>query len=54
MSDSNDIPADPDLERRTRRRFSVAEKKRLLAEADGVPYGEKGLAARLPLTVSAK
>lgn len=42
MSDSNEIPTDPDLERRTRRRFSVAEKKRLLAEADGVPYGEKG------------
>lgn len=42
MSDSNEIPTDPDLERRTRRRFSVAEKKRRLAEADGVPYGEKG------------
>ncbi|MDT8439953.1 MAG: transposase [Wenzhouxiangellaceae bacterium] len=33
---------DPVLEKRTRRRFSVTEKKRLLAEAEGLPHGEKG------------
>lgn len=42
MSDSNEVVPDQRLERRTRRRFSVAEKKRLLAEADALPYGEKG------------
>lgn len=42
MSDSDEVITDPRLEKRTRRRFSVAEKKRLLAEADGLPYGEKG------------
>ena len=42
MTDSTKIPTGPDLEKRTRRSFSVAEKKRLLAEADGVPHGEKG------------
>jgi len=41
MSDSNEIVTDPRLEKRTRRRFSVAEKKRLLAEADTLPYGDK-------------
>ena len=42
MSDSNEVITDPRLERRTRRQFSVAEKKRLLAEADGLAHGEKG------------
>lgn len=42
MSDSNEVVTDPRLEKRTRRRFSVAGKKRLLAEADDLPYGEKG------------
>ena len=42
MSDSNEVVTDPRLEKRTRRRFSVAEKKRLLAEADGLGHGEKG------------
>ena len=42
MSDSNEVVTDPRLEKRTRRRFSVAEKKRLLAEADSLPHGEKG------------
>ena len=42
MSDSNEVVTDPRLEKRTRRRFSVAEKKRLLAEADALPDGEKG------------
>ena len=42
MNDSNEVPTDPTLERRTRRRFSAAEKQRLLAEADALPRGEKG------------
>ena len=42
MPDSNEVVTDPRLEKRTRRRFSVAERKRLLAEADALPYGEKG------------
>jgi transposase-like protein len=42
LSDSNEVATDPRLEKRTRRRFSVAEKKRLLAEADDRPHGEKG------------
>lgn len=42
MSDPNEVVTDPRLERRTRRRFSVAEKKRLLAQADELPHGEKG------------
>lgn len=40
MTDSNEIPTDPKLEKRTCRQFSVAEKKRLLAEVENVPYGE--------------
>jgi len=42
MADSNEVVTDPRLEKRTRRRFSVAERKRLLAEADALPHGEKG------------
>ncbi len=42
MSDSNEVVTDPRLEKRTRRRFSVNEKKRFLAEADALPHGEKG------------
>lgn len=42
MSDSNEVVTDPRLEKRTRRRFSVAEKKRLLAEADALSHGDKG------------
>ena len=42
MSDSNEVVTDPRLEKRTRRRFSVAERKHLLAEADALPHGEKG------------
>ena len=42
MSDPNEVVTDPRLEKRTRRRFSVAEKKRLLAEADALGYGENG------------
>lgn len=42
MSDPNEVVTDPRLEKRTRRHFSVAERKRLLAEADSLPHGEKG------------
>lgn len=42
MSDSKEVITDPRFEKRTRRQFSVAERKRLLAEADALPYGEKG------------
>ena len=40
MSVSNEVITDPRREKRTRRR-GVAENKRLLAEADALPYGEK-------------
>lgn len=45
---STDVPVtaevqpDPRLEKRTRRRFSAAEKLRLLTEADALPHGDKG------------
>ena len=42
MSESNEVLTEPKLERRTRRRFSAAEKQRLLAEADALPHGEQG------------
>ena len=42
MSDSNEVVTDPRLEKRARRRFSVAEQKRLLAEADALDHGDKG------------
>ena len=42
MSESNEVLTEPKLERRTRRRFSVAEKQRLLAQADALPRGEQG------------
>lgn len=37
-----EITPDPRLEKRTRRRFSAAEKLRLLTEADALPHGEQG------------
>ncbi|MDN5923376.1 MAG: hypothetical protein L0H70_00070 [Xanthomonadales bacterium] len=37
-----EIMPDPQLEKRTRRRFSAAEKQRLLSEAEALPHGEKG------------
>lgn len=40
--ESNEVPTEPTLERRTRRQFSSAEKQRLLAEYDELPRGEKG------------
>ncbi len=42
MNDTNEIPTEPSLERRTRRRFSASDKQRLLAEYDALPRGEKG------------
>ncbi len=42
MSESNEVLTEPKLERRTRRRFTAAEKQRLLAEADALPHGEQG------------
>ena len=42
MSDqSEEVHPEPTLERRTRRRFSSAEKQRLLGEHDALPKGEK-------------
>jgi len=41
MADSNEVETDPRLEKRTRRRFSGAEKERLLTKSDSLPYGEK-------------
>jgi transposase-like protein len=42
VSESNEVLTEPKLERRTRRRFSAAEKRRLLTEADALPHGEQG------------
>jgi len=42
LSNSQEVPTEPTLERRTRRRFSAAEKQRLLQEHDQQPRGEKG------------
>lgn len=42
MSESNEVEPEPSLERRTRRQFSGAEKKRLVEEMDALPRGEKG------------
>jgi len=42
VSESNEVDPEPNLERRTRRQFSGAEKKRLIEEMDALPRGEKG------------
>jgi len=42
VSESNEVEPEPNLERRTRRQFSGAEKKRLIEEMDALPRGEKG------------
>lgn len=42
MSESNEVEPEPNLERRTRRQFSGAEKKRLIEEMDALPRGDKG------------
>ena len=38
---TDEVQPEPSLERRTRRRFSSAEKQRLLEEHDALPKGEK-------------
>lgn len=42
MNGSREVVTNPDLERRTRRQFSAAEKQRLLAEAEALAHGDKG------------
>jgi len=42
MTESTEVEPEPNLERRTRRQFSAAEKQRLLAEMDALAHGEKG------------
>lgn len=42
MNPSEEVQADPMLEKRTRRRFSGPEKQRLLAQFDTLDHGEKG------------
>jgi len=42
MSKSHEVITEPSLERRTRRQFSSAEKRRLLEEHDALPRGDKG------------
>ncbi|HKK06036.1 MAG TPA: hypothetical protein VKA50_09325, partial [Gammaproteobacteria bacterium] len=37
VSESNEVDPEPNLERRTRRQFSGAEKKRLIEEMDALP-----------------
>ena len=37
-----EVEADPQLERRTRRRFSAAEKQRLLVESEQLAHGQQG------------
>ncbi len=41
-SRTTEIQPDPRLEKRTRRRFSAAEKLRLVTEAEALPHGDKG------------
>ncbi len=41
-SRTTEIRPDPRLEKRTRRRFSAAEKLRLVTEAEALPHGDKG------------
>lgn len=42
VSKSYGVEPEPNLERRTRRQFSGAEKKRLIEEMDALPHGDKG------------
>ncbi|WP_435103069.1 hypothetical protein [Arhodomonas sp. AD133] len=42
MTKNEEVLTEPSLERRTRRRFSAAEKQRLLSEHEQQPHGEKG------------
>lgn len=42
MAQDTEVSTEPELERRTRRKFSSADKRRLLAEYDNLVHGEKG------------
>lgn len=42
MDESNEVQTEPSLERRSRRRFSGADKQRLVAEFEALGRGEKG------------
>ena len=42
MAEDTEVETKPDLERRTRRKFSSSDKQRLLAEYDNLAHGEKG------------
>lgn len=42
MALNTEVVTEPELERRTRRKFSAAEKRKLLAAYDSLPPGEKG------------
>lgn len=42
MDEGNEVPTEPSLERRSRRRFSGADKQRLITEFDALGRGEKG------------
>lgn len=42
MNENNEVQTEPSLERRTRRKFSGAEKRRLVAEFEALERGEKG------------
>ncbi len=41
-SRTTETQPDPRLEKRTRRRFSAAEKLRLVTETEALPHGDKG------------
>jgi transposase len=42
MTSATEVESRADLEKRTRRRFSAAEKQRLLAENDALGHGQRG------------
>lgn len=42
MTNATEVESRADLEKRTRRRFSAAEKQRLLAENDALGHGQRG------------
>jgi len=42
VDENNEVQTEPNLERRTRRQFSGAEKQRLVAEFEALDRGEKG------------
>jgi len=42
MNTSTEVSTDPNLERRSKRRFTAGDKLRLLQECDALPHGDKG------------